>query len=188
MADATNTATPPADDKSGITIDQVKALIAESLKPVTEQLGQTAQTLKSLGENQKVIADTLKELPPAPAEGKEGDADQPDVKQLIADSIAAALKERDDAAGKAAARQATIDKLVAEKLGGRKELASLLKGESDEDLTASADALAKVVNLDFGGAAKNGGKTPNQGDAPKPIGVLSEGTQKFADSLEIPGK
>jgi hypothetical protein len=61
MAEANKdaTANPPA-TSGGLTKDEVNALLADAIKPL-------ATTLQSLGENQKVIADTLAKLPPAAA-------------------------------------------------------------------------------------------------------------------------
>lgn len=175
--------------------EAVTKTVIESLKP---QLG----AIDELAKNQKVLADTIAALPPAKADAKadaktDGKADgkaEPltveTVAKLVADGIAADRKAQADEAGKAQARKASVDKLVAEKLGGDAEFAALLTADTDEGLARQADVLAakvKALKPDFGGASKDGGTTPNgTSTAVKPMGNLSEGTAKFAAQIKLP--
>lgn len=185
MAEATkdNNATPPA-TSGGLTKEDVQAIIAGAIAPLVE--------------NQKILADTLAKLPPATADKKEGEAPKPlsadDVKAQIAEALKAARETDASAAAKKAARQAVIDA----KLKGVPE--EFLAGLPDtDDAKALEDAAGKirerVLGLkialpDVGGAGKDGGTKPGEGQPPaKPnFSLLSEGTQKYADSIKLPGK
>jgi hypothetical protein len=155
MADANPnpTATPPA-ASGGLSIDQVNAAVAAALKPITD-------TLKSLGDNQKILGDTLAALPPAKAEDKK-QADRP--AGLTLDAVQKLLDDRDKAASAKTQREQLVSQLVKDKLGGNAALAAALTGETPEQLAASADKLAASLKpatpANVGGAATGGGTPP----------------------------
>lgn len=174
--------------------------VAAIVKTVTEQVSKAVQTqIDTLAANVKVVADTLEKLPPAKVEGDAGKKDDKAPEALtaekVAEIVAKTLSDREAAAAAQAAkngdRQKIVDKLIAEKLGGDKDLADYLPTEGDEAaLTAAADKLAgkiKTLKPDFGGASKDGGTPPGQ-DAGKvkQLPGLTEGQTKFANSLKLP--
>lgn len=188
MADSANPSAP-----AGQSGGQSGAIdVAAMIKSVTQQVTQAvSQQIADITKNQQVLADTLAEVQkkaaesPAPAKGITPE----EVSKLVAEQ----LKTRDEAAQKTAGKQALRDKIAKEKLGGDADLAALLPDTDDEaQLAKVADTLAAKVKLakpDFGGAAstgKDGGTTPNQGQAPALNPNLPAGVAKFAASMKLP--
>ena len=178
-------------------IEQIKGLITTSSKPLADSIATMATAQAQITKDLGVVADTLKALPPATPANKD-DVDpkdkvltREDVEKLADERADAKLAARDDAATKKAARQASIDKIVKEKLGGNAELGKLLVGDDEAAIAASADTLAgevKKFKPDFGGAAaKDGGTVPNGDAPPAPVNAnLSPGVAKFAASMKLP--
>lgn len=182
----------PAIDVAAITksvTEEVKKFLAQTYDPKFEEL------TKNVG----VLADTIKNAPPAKAEGAQagsGKDEKPEaltaegVSKIVADAIAADRAAQTEAANKTAGRQKLIEKVAAEKLGGDKDLARFLTGDDEAALGRSADELAakiKTFKPDFGGATKDGGTTPGgDGGAPKANPNLSPGTAAFANSIKLP--
>jgi len=186
-------------DIATIVKDAVKDAIAAVRKDVIDPLKSEIQKLTGkqadLEKNQEIIANTLKDAPPA----KKDDPAQPAaltpeaINKQIADGVANALKARDDAARATAdqdtAKKALREKVIKEKLGGDADLGAVLPDTGDEAaLTAAAEALAgkiKTFKPDFGGASANGGTSPTETPA-KPLNPnLSEGTAKLAAGLKF---
>lgn len=196
----------------GLTLDQVNNLIATANKPILDALKAQGEANAALTGNVKIIADTIAKLPPAkPADEKPAkDKDGKDAKAKDGDAAATpltdeeinkrvearvndAFKAREDEATKKAQRQALVDKVVKEKLGGNAEFAPNLVGDDEASLNASADSLAtqiKKFKPDFGGVAQGKGevvKAPPAGGENKTAAVnLPTGLAAFANSLEIP--
>jgi hypothetical protein len=164
-------------------VDAATAAVTEVLKPVATQVQQLADSQKSLTERVEAIK---------PGEGVNAEA----VAKIVGEQLAQREAASQASADKSAARQATIEKLVKEKLGGNADLGKLLTGETDEQLAEQADAIAaeaKKLKPDFGGAASAGkdGGTPPLGAQQAPstsLSGMSEGTQKYADSIKLPGE
>jgi carboxylesterase type B len=162
-ASGTQTATPPA-NSGGLTLEQVNTAItttlATALKPVTD-------TLTAIGQNQKVLADTLSALPPAKVEekkdGSEGGASRKpaaltatDVAKVVED----AFKARDTAAAQAADKSAKVKSAIATHLGGDESFATVLANIPEDQLEATAKSLASKVTAakpDVGGVKRDGG-------------------------------
>jgi hypothetical protein len=171
MADATTTqtATPPAQSGGNtFTLDQVKSMIADAIKPFADQL-------KEVSAQAKIANDTLAALPPAKAGDGKAEEKQAEktatitaesVAKLVADAIAADRKQQQDESAKQAARAAKIDAVAKAKLGGNADLAKLINAADDAGIDQQADliaAQAKALKPDFGGAKADGGTTPNTG-------------------------
>lgn len=193
------------DKGGGGTID-VAALTRDITKGVMDSLKPTLDAVGELKVNQKILADTIAADAKPKAGDKSdpaaGDAEKPltraEMERLADERADAKLKARDDAEAAKATRQATVDRLVKEKLGGKADLAPLLTGADDDALGKQADALASQLNIKpgFGGAAKDGGTVPGTNAAGnaatgtvRAIGNLTDGQAKFAAGLkgEIPG-
>lgn len=193
--------------------EDTKVDVAAITKSVTEQvlaglkpqLDEFAEVKKNVGVIASEMAASKADAAKAAAEaaeaakaGKDGkDAKAGDaaaitpeaINKLVTDGVAAAMKARDDEAGKKAAREAKIGELVKTKLAGNAELGKLLTGATDEELAAQAEAIAaeaKKLRPDFGGASKDGGDAVTAQQAKAPIGNLSPGTAKFAESIKLP--
>jgi hypothetical protein len=184
-----NAGATPAIDVAAITKSVTEALA----KTLTERYdNQFAELTKNIG----VLADTLKNAPPAKTEDKKADDKKPEtvtpeaVAKIVADQLAAADKARSEAATTKAQRDALIAKVTKEKLGGDADLGALLVGDDEAALVKSADALAtkiKTFKPDFGGVAKEGGETPGETKSgQKAFSNLSPGTAAYASSLKLP--
>jgi hypothetical protein len=149
-----NDGSPPADGDGGAA-DNTSAQLESLQKQVQDLL-----------KNQQVLSDTI-------AADKPGvTAEQ--VAELVTTTVSQILTQREEqaqqqqaqqqqAAEAQAQRDALVDKLVTEKLGGDRELAGFLTGETEEQLAASAETLAaklRAIKPDFGGASKAGGEIP----------------------------
>jgi hypothetical protein len=149
-------AIPPAATGGGFTLDQVKAIVADAIKPFAEQI-------KEIGAQAKIANDTLAQLPPAKPESKPtGKTDG-----LTLEAVQKLLDDRDKAATAKAQREATIAGLVKEKLGGNAALAAALTGDTPDQLAESADKLAASLKPvasapHIGGAGRAGGTPPTQ--------------------------
>jgi hypothetical protein len=170
---------------------EVATLIAESVKPVTDQVGQLAEAVKpvtalvksveDLTTNVETVADTLSQLPPAAAKDAGKEDGKP--KALTLEDLTKVLDARDQAkagdASKAQAKAALRDKVIAAKLPGvpKSVLAALPDTEDEAALTTAADALRKDLDAagikpaDTKGAGGDGGKTAEQAQAEKAAGT-----------------
>lgn len=208
MAEANqeNNANPPA-SSGGLTKDDVKAIVADALgaaiTPITDNL-------KSLGENQRVLADTLKALPPAglekkASEGKEGKegaatitgaltADE--AKKMFAELLAANSEQQQTSAAQAAARKA----FIAKPESGLAKLHPALQAKLGVDpakwadeakaITQEWETYAKSSGIplpDVGGASKDGGVTPAaSGGTTINTDNLKPGTAALAREIKLP--
>lgn len=187
MPDPTTPATPPAATGGTFTIDEVKAIVAEAVKPLADQL-------KEVSAQAKIANDTLAALPPAkPADAPAAGAVTPEaVAKLVQDGIAGALKARDESASAdaqaKAARTAKVAELVKTKLGGRADAANAFDGVADDKLESFADTLAsqfKALRPDFG-TTPNGGTPVNAPAGQAPAGNLTAGQAAYAATIKIP--
>jgi hypothetical protein len=181
MGEQNATATPPA-VTGGISKEEVKAIVAEQVQSLTQSVSEVSKTLGEVTKNQKVLADTLAAVKVPSGE---------EIAQIAAEKAQAAIAAQRQTSEQAAARQATIDKLVAEKLGGKAELGKLLSAASEAELTAQAEAIATALpKPDVPPASENGGATPNAQPGPviSPLSGLSAGVAGYAASIKLPGK
>ncbi len=165
----------------------VKALIAEAMTNLKTEILDSVKTTVTgtVTEAVKPIADQVAAI--KPGDGLNSEA----VAKIVGDQLDARLKAAAASDQAKAARQATIDKIVKEKLGGNANLGKLLTGQTDEELTAQADLIAaeaKALKPDFGAASKDGGTTPNQTASPaaNALNGLTPGVAKFAESIKLP--
>lgn len=156
-------ANPPAAN-AGLTVDQVKSIIAEAIGPITTALG-------SLGENQKVLADTLKALPPAAKADDAGKKDEaaaltPEaVTKIVTDAILADRKAQQTTGEQQQARQKFADTRL-------KNLPAAYRDRLGNDPTkweTEAAALAEAFKADMAalkitvpnvGGESSGGQSP----------------------------
>lgn len=136
--------------------EDVTAKLTQSLtESITKQVRESfAAELGEVREAVNTVANTIKDAPPADPEL---------IKKLIGETITAERTSTEQANAAKAARQAMIDKIKTERLGGNDRLASLLTGDDEAALNASADNIietAKTLKPDFGSAKADGGEKP----------------------------
>jgi hypothetical protein len=155
--DQNNPTTPPAADVPQI---DVAAITQTATQAAVEAATKAVQSrIEELSKDQKILADTIAASNPGLS------AEQ--IAELATKAVNDTLAGREQKEATAAARRATIEKLVAEKLGGNANLAAFIQGDDAAALTASADALAeqlRTIRPDFGGATKAGGTPPAAGN------------------------
>jgi hypothetical protein len=176
------------------------AAIETALKPVNE-------ALTTLGQNQKVLGDTLAKLPPAPAaeagkDGKDGkgEAAKPlaaeDVAKIVTDTIAKDRQAQQTTAEQRAAR----DAFLADPKNGLVRLPDAYKaqlssdpakwGDEAKSIAASWEKFAKdnkIALPDVGGAARDGGAAPAQAATTANLansGALPDGLAKYAAEMD----
>ena len=156
----------PLDDKD---IEQIKGLIGESNKPLTDLLNAQKSQQEELAKNVGILADTLKNAPPAKAEDKPGKVDKPEpltadgVSKIVAEAIAADRKQQAEQREQADAIKSAKDKVIREKLGNDADLGAFLPDTADAaQLAAAADKLAVKVTpkAKLPGTASDGGVPP----------------------------
>ncbi len=103
-----------------------------------------AEAMKPVTQQLQTLQDSMKNEPTAEA-----------IDKAVAERMKAQETTQED-------RQALVDRITKEKLGGHPNLGKLLTGSTAEELSAQADLVAaafKVGAPDFGGA-RDGGTTP----------------------------
>lgn|GEM_PF-3941767 len=191
MADGT-TATPAGNagvDVQEITKAVTAAVLAAMPAMVTKAVEPIGTQIADLTKANQAITEKVNAF--KPGEGLTTDA----VAKLVSDQLAANNKAAQDSAANNTARQAMIDKIVTEKLGGRAGFGKLLTGATEQELNAQADAIAaeaKALKPDFAGGSKDGGDasvvTQTTTTTNNNLKGLSPGVAKFAESIKLPGE
>lgn len=200
MGDQNPAGTPAQIDLAAITKSVTEGVLA-AIKPQLEKVGQIDELVK----NQKTIADTLAQLPPAkPAEKKEavaGDApkalDEAAVAKIVADALAADRKNQQTTAEQKAAR----DAFVADPANGLAKLPDAYKAQLGNDpakwpaeaaaLKGGWEKFVKDNNIpipDVGGANREGGTTPASGGGEKAKPAMPGVDPNRYDYLKMPGE
>ncbi len=159
---------------------EVQALIAGAIKPVTEQMGSLAEAVKpvsglatqvvDLQKNVGVVADTLKNLPPAgDGEGKKPGEDARAPKTLSAEDVVTLLDERD-------ARRAGSEKrekFLGEKLKDLPPAYRALLGSDESKWAAEEQQIRSQYQADFKVSGQKvpdvSGKQPGDAAAPSKV-------------------
>jgi hypothetical protein len=138
-----------------VTEEVTAKLVPALTESITKQVRESyAAELGEIREGLNTVANTIKDAPPA-------DADR--IKKLVGETLAAERTSAQQADAAKAARQTLIDKIKTERLGGNDRLASLLTGDDEAALNASADNIietAKTLKPDFGSTKADGGEKP----------------------------
>ena len=184
-------ATPPTNPTPPAASVDVEAIVRQVTEQVTgavskqlEQVSVLAASIETLTQGQQALNEKLAQQTAAP--------DEDALKSLITGVLDARDQASKESAEKTAARQATIDKLVTDKLGGNANLAKLLTGQTDDELAAQAELIAaEAAKLKPGfEPGKNDGGTPPNGNPPPsatPLNGASPGVAAFAQGIKMPG-
>ncbi|MCC6680403.1 MAG: hypothetical protein IT445_05820, partial [Phycisphaeraceae bacterium] len=168
------------------TSDTVTKAVADAIAAQTASQAKTASRAEFIQKNLKDIPDAFHSMiGDDPAKWDE------QAKALRASLKSAGAKVGDDTTVSGDGRQAMIDKIVKEKLGGNADLGKLLTGQTAGELDSQADMLLagiKKFKPDFGGVAKDGGDAPNDARTDSSASTLSgvsPGVAAYAKSIKF---
>ena len=189
--------TMPDDDNkpdapAALTAEAIAKLINDGVAAATRPLVERVEAIQQ-AEQQRAEAAAAAAKPDAEKQKPDGPLTVESVGKLVADALAADRNQQAEQAGRQQARQATVNKLVADKLGGDASLASLLTADDEaglarqaEAMSAKLDATRQAARPDLPGTRAEGGSLPSgqTGSPPARFGLLTPGQSKLAESLK----
>lgn len=159
-----------------ITLEQVGKAIADAIRPLNDSLAEVTAAQSDMVKNQQVLADTLKQLPPAPAPAAKAEGDKNGgaagekpltaeaVQKIVGDAIGALTSQQKASGDKAA--------FVASPASGLAKLPDAYKSLLGTDPAKWADeakSIAAKFESDFkalGGKIENIGMASKEGGTP----------------------